>query len=149
MVFTKLTPLLAAAAAAAMLFSLLQGLIEVLGLELGDFLDSTGLLPPDMLGLNPWDPDEDEDEEDEEEEQANKGARGHGGRGGGGSGRGGLLLHPRRIRALRKRYNQLQRIALQVGAGGGFKQEGGGREQGVQARGRSGGGAGGVLGGGG
>lgn len=113
--------------------------MEYLGVDLGELFDSAGLLPSDFLY--------DEDDEDDAASTTSTstsssstgmwGGGGHqaGGGGGGGWGGGGgvrdlaavMMFQPRRLQRLKRRYEQLLRIALQVSAaGGGLGADGGG-----------------------
>lgn len=95
-----------------------QGFVEYLGVELGDIFDTAGLLPADFF-------DEDDDDEDNyydsnHHDHRHRHGRHHGhhhGEGGGSSMRDSaavMMFQPKRLRALKRRYDQLQRIALQV-----------------------------------
>jgi hypothetical protein len=86
-----------------------QSLVEYLGIELGELFDTTGILPSDLLA----------DEYDEEDDEAMAGgASSTSGGGGGGGGAldsaAAMMFRPRRLRALKRRYEQLLRVSLQV-----------------------------------
>ncbi|GBF90564.1 hypothetical protein Rsub_03136 [Raphidocelis subcapitata] len=91
-----------------------KGLAEYLGVELGELLDTAGLLP-DAFGGEDYDSDDDP--------STPWAWPGGGGGGGGAEGAGGddggaaaaaVMFRPRRLRALKRRYEQLLRVSLQV-----------------------------------
>jgi hypothetical protein len=88
--------------------------------ELGELLDTAGLLP-DAFGGE----DGDSDSDDASNPWPAWAGAGGGGGGGGGGDEGAaaaaMMFRPRRLRALKRRYEQLLRVSLQVGGGsGGF-----------------------------
>jgi hypothetical protein len=112
---------------------MLQGLVEYLGFDLGELFDTAGLLPTDLLYY--------EDDEDDDAASTSSGGSasssvfgpytpqgaasaggGAGGGGGWGAGGGGgvrdlaaiMMFQPRRLKMLKRRYEQLLRISLQV-----------------------------------
>lgn len=111
-----------------------QGLVEYLGFDLGELFDSAGILPSDLLYY-------DGEEEDDDAASTSSGgsgtssvygpsgpsvaAAGAAAGGGWGSAGGGggvrdlaaiMMFQPRRLKMLKRRYEQLLRISLQVGA---------------------------------
>ncbi|KAF8062936.1 RASA4 [Scenedesmus sp. PABB004] len=113
---------------------LMHGLVEYLGLDLGELLDTSRLLPSDLFYAG-----DGEDEDDDAASTASGGSGstlgggpwggGAGGAGGAGAGGGGwgssggggvrdlaaiMMFQPRRIKLLKRRYEQLLRISLQV-----------------------------------
>jgi hypothetical protein len=113
-----------------------QGFVEYLGVDLGELFAPAGLLPSDFL----YDEgDEDEDDAASITSSSSGGSAWGGGggpsssaqpgTGGWGSGGGGggvrdsaavMMFQPRRLQRLKRRYEQLLRISLQVCAGVGF-----------------------------
>ncbi|WIA19754.1 hypothetical protein OEZ85_005670 [Tetradesmus obliquus] len=105
---------------------LMHGLVEYLGFDLGELFDTAGLLPSDLLYY--------EDDEDDDAASTSSGgsasssvfgpynAAGGGSSGGGWGGGGGgvrdlaaiMMFQPRRLKMLKRRYEQLLRISLQV-----------------------------------
>ncbi|WIA40031.1 hypothetical protein OEZ86_013454 [Tetradesmus obliquus] len=107
---------------------LMHGLVEYLGFDLGELFDTAGLLPSDLLYY--------EDDEDDDAASTSSGgsasssvfgpynAAGGGSSGGGGGWGGGgggvrdlaaiMMFQPRRLKMLKRRYEQLLRISLQV-----------------------------------
>lgn len=107
---------------------LLQGLVEYLGFDLGELFDAAGI-PSDLLL---YDDEEDDDAASVSSGGSNvssvygpaaaaSGAAGGGGWGGGGGGvrdmAAVMMFQPKRFKMLKKRYDQLLKLALQVGAG--------------------------------
>ncbi|KAI8466274.1 MAG: hypothetical protein J3K34DRAFT_66688 [Monoraphidium minutum] len=104
-----------------------QGLVEYLGVELGELFDTTGLLPSDLLADELL-LDDDDDDAASGTAMGGGGDDARGGRPGGGGGGGGygggagggldsaaaMVFRPRRLRALKRRYEQLLRVSLQV-----------------------------------
>lgn len=113
----------------------MQGFVEYLGVDLGELFAPAGLLPSDIL----YD-DGDEDDDAASITSSSSGSSawggggggssggaggwGAGGWGGGGGGGGGggvrdsaavMMFQPRRLQRLKRRYEQLLRISLQVG----------------------------------
>jgi hypothetical protein len=109
-----------------------QGFVEYLGVDLGELCAPAGLLPSDFL----YDEgDDDDDAASITSSSSGSSAWGGGGGGsgapagaggwGGGGGGGGvrdsaaiMMFQPRRLQRLKRRYEQLLRISLQVGADG-------------------------------
>lgn len=114
--------------------SVVQGFVEYLGVDLGELFDSAGLLPSDFL----YD-EGDEDDDAASTTSSSSGSSAWGGGGGmsgsspnqgpgagsSGGGWGGtasgvrdsaaiMMFQPRRLQRLKKRYEQLLRISLQV-----------------------------------
>eukprot|EP00879_Flechtneria_rotunda_P020653 GHRR01021732.1.p1 GENE.GHRR01021732.1~~GHRR01021732.1.p1 ORF type:complete len:479 (+),score=167.79 GHRR01021732.1:339-1775(+) len=108
---------------------LMHRFVEYLGVDLGELFDSAGLLPTDLLY---YDDDNDDDAASTTSTSssialsAGSSSSGPGNSATRGGGWGGnvrdsaavMMFQPKRLKALKRRYEQLLRIALQVGAHG-------------------------------
>jgi len=110
-------------------FPCLQGFVEYLGVDLGELFDCAGLLPSDLLYYDDGDDEDAASTASGSSLGSSNRSLGPGGAAaaaGGGAQQGGgvrdlaavMMFQPRRLQRLRRRYEQLLRMALQVGGCG-------------------------------